>query len=171
MNKEFTNHSPPDWASYWMKMAYLVAERSKDPRTKIGTLLVKDNTLISTGYNGFPRGVRDLPERYNDRDLKYKLVAHSEANSVTTAARIGISTAGSTCYTFGIPCHECCKVLIQGGIKEIVCHRQWPDMTHSIWLESIKISNILLVEACIEIKWLDKVLGCHGYLDGKVINV
>lgn len=168
---EFQDYSPPDWDSYFMKQAYLVAERSKDNRTKIGTLLVRDNNVISTGYNNFARKVRDLPERYNDRETKYKFVVHSEANSVLTAARIGVSTLNSTCYTFGVPCHECAKTLIQGGIKEIVLHRQWPNMLHSIWVESTKISMTMFKETGITIRFLDKKLGVRGYLDGKIIEV
>lgn len=166
-----SDYIPPDWDSYWMKMAYLVSERSKDCRTKIGTVLVRNNNLISSGYNNFPRKVKDLPERYQNRETKYKFVAHSEANSVTTAARLGVSTLDSTCYTFGIPCNECAKILIQGGIKEIVCHKQWPNMTHSIWEESIQISQIMFKETGINIRWLDNALGLKGYLDGQIINV
>lgn len=165
------NQERLSWDEYFMTISYLVANRSKDCRTKIGTVLVKDNNIISTGYNNFPRMVKDLPERYEDRETKYKFVSHSESNSITTAARLGISTLGSTCYTFGIPCSECAKTLIQGGVSEIVLHQNWPDMTHSIWLESVKISKIMFEEAGVKIRWLDKVLGVKGYLDGKVIEV
>lgn len=168
---DFDNYTPPDWDSYWMDLAYKVAHRSKDPRTKIGTLLIRQNSIISTGYNGFPRHVVDSKDRYENRNEKYKFVAHSEANSVFTAARLGISTDNSICYTMGIPCHECMKALIQGGIKEIVCHKQWPDMTHSVWLESVNYSKIMALESGINIRFLDKVLGCDGYLDGKIIKV
>ncbi len=65
-----------------MRTVYLVAQKSKDPRTKIGSVLVKDNIIISTGFNGFPIGVLDKQERYLNREQKLRYVSHSESNSV-----------------------------------------------------------------------------------------
>ena len=155
-----------------MKMAYLTAENSKDPRTRIGTVLVKNNSVIATGFNGFPRRVLDLPERYNEKETKYNFVAHSEFNSILSSARAGISTLDSTLYTFGVPCCECSKAIIQGGVSEVICHFQWPNLTHSEkWVKSIEISKIMFKEAGIPIRWLDKVLGVKGFLDGEMIDV
>ena len=169
---EFKNYTPPTFDVICMKQVYLAAERSKDPRTKIGAVLVKEKNIIGTGYNGFARNVLDLPERYNDKETKYSFVVHAEDNAVLTCSRLGISTLGSVLYTNGIPCRECTKSVIQGGIKEIVVHRHWPNLTHSTnWIESIRISRVMLKEAGIKIRWLKEKLDMKGYLDGKIINV
>jgi len=167
----FENYTPPTFDVTCMKQVYLAAERSKDPRTKIGAVLVKDKNVIGTGYNGFARKVLDLPDRYTDRELKYKFVVHAEANSVLTCARLGISTMNSVLYTNGIPCNECMKSIIQGGIIEIIIHKQWPEMSSEKWIEAVKISKIMLEETGVKIRELDSILGMIGYLDGKIINV
>ncbi len=166
----FENYTPPSFDVWCMKQVYLTAERSKDPSTKIGAVLVKDKNIIGSGYNGFARKVLDLHERYNDRETKYKFVVHAEANSILTCARLGISTIDSVLYTNGISCHECSKSIIQGGIKEIVVHSRWP-MNHAKWEESIKISEIMLKEAEVKIRYLDDILGLTGYLNGQKISV
>lgn len=169
---DFNNYTPPDWDSWFMEHVYLAAKKSRDPKTKIGAVLVKDNKIISTGFNGFCIGVRDLSERYNCRETKHSFVAHAESNSILSAARFGISTLGSILYSQGVVCHECCKSIIQGGVKELVVHKQWPNLVHNEnWVKSIEISKIMLEEAGVKIRWLDKVLGVKGYLDGKIINV
>lgn len=169
--KDFSNYATPTWDVWFMKQAYLVAEKSKDPSTKIGTVIVKDNHIISSGFNGFPIGVKDLPERYSNRELKYKFVVHSEANAVLSAARFGISTSGTTIYTQAIPCHDCSKSLIQGGIRKIVVHSGWPNMSHSKWKESMEISGIMLTESGVEIRYLEDTLNVLAYLNGKTYSV
>jgi dCMP deaminase len=155
--ENFSNYIPPDWDSWFMKHAYLAAEKSKDPRTKIGSVIVKDHHIISTGYNGFPIGVNDSLERYENRETKYAMVVHSEDNAILSASRLGISVCGGTLYTQGMPCNECSKSVIQAGIKEIVIHKQWPTMIKK-WTDSCKISEIMLSEANINIRILDKFL-------------
>lgn len=169
--KEFKNYTPPSFDIWCMKMVYLVAEKSKDVRTKIGAVLVKERNIISTGYNGFPMGVNDDIDRYENRETKYKFVVHAEHNSVLFCARFGISSLNSILYTNGLPCNSCMKSIIQGGIKEIVVHKQWPDMTHSDWVESSRISKIMMDESNIKLRVLDATLGINAYLDGKIIEV
>jgi len=169
--KELIDYTPPSWDVWFMKQAYLVAEKSKDPSTKIGSVIVKDNHIISSGFNGFPIGVNDTQERYNDREAKYKFVVHSEANAVLSAARFGTATIGTTLYTQALPCHDCAKCIIQGGIRNIVVHKKWPQMSHSNWVESMKISGIMLHESGVEIKYLDEYLNVLAYLNGKVHQV
>lgn len=168
---DFTDYTPPEWDVWFMKQVYLVAEKSKDPSTKIGAVLVRDRHIISSGYNGFPRKVRDKKGRYAKREIKYNLVVHAEDNSVLAAARFGISTLGTTLYTQGIPCCECAKSVIQGGIKEIVVHKQWRDMCHSKWAESCKISSVMFKECGIPVIFLNAELGMKGYRNGKVFTV
>jgi len=89
---EFKDYTPPNFDELFMRMVYLTATKSKDPSSKIGAVIVKDDRVISTGYNGFPIGVSDSQERYLNRETKYKFVVHAEHNSILTAARFGIST-------------------------------------------------------------------------------
>ena len=170
MEEEFYNYIPPSWDVWFMKQVYLAAEKSKDPSTKIGAVLVRDNHVISSGYNGFPRKVRDKKRRSLKREIKYEFVVHAEDNAVLAAALFGISTLGTTLYTQGIPCCECAKSVIQGGVKEIVVHKQW-SMGHSRWKESCKISSIMFKEAGIPIRYLDAILLMDAYRNGKRFRV
>ncbi len=155
-----------------MRHVYLVASKSKDPRTKIGAVLVRDNTVISEGYNGFPRYVLDLEERYLLRELKSNYVIHAENNSILNCARNGISTLGTTLYTQGTPCKECAKSIIQAGIKTYVIHSKWPNLTYSSeWTKSIIIANQMFKEAGINEVYIDSILNLTGFLDGKIINI
>ena len=159
-----------NWDEYFFRHVYLAASKSRDPRTKIGAILVKDGIIISEGYNGFCRGVKDLPERYLDKETKYRFTCHAEANSVLNACRHSICTMNSICCTNGIPCCECSKVLIQAGILEIVVHKQWPEMNQK-WQESIKTSKIMFKEAGIKIRVFDKQLNLQGLNNGEVVAV
>lgn len=170
-SSEFVNYQTPSWDEWFMRQVYLVASKSRDPSTKIGAILVRDNHVISSGFNGFPIGVKDSSERYDDRSVKYNFVVHAEDNAVLTAARFGISVKDTTLYTNGIPCCECSKSIIQGGVKEIVIHKQWPDMTHSNWVESIKVSKIMFGEANINLRVFNKPLNISAFFDGNIISV
>jgi dCMP deaminase len=162
----------PSWDAMFMRMVYLVETKSKDPRTRIGSVLVRDNRVIATGYNGFGVGVADWPERYNDRETKYSFICHAEFNGVLQCARMGISSLNTTLYTPGFPCSECCKAIVQGGISEIVLHKQWPNLVYSEkWVKSFEISKQMTTEAGIKVRVFDGVLGMQGVLDGKVINI
>ncbi|MFA5234033.1 MAG: dCMP deaminase family protein [Sulfurimonas sp.] len=162
----------PDKRETFMRAVYLHASSSKDPRTKIGAVLVKDDNIISTGFNGFPRKVKDYEDRYNDKEIKYSFIVHGEQNAVLTAARLGINTYGSTLYSNGIPCCSCMKAIIQAGCCKVVVHKQWPNLTYSPkWVEATRISEIMMNEAGIELEWFDKILNINGFLDGKEIAV
>ena len=90
-------------------MAKLISTWSKDPSTQVGTIAVRNRTVIAQGYNGFPRNIND-DERYNNRKIKYKYIVHSEMNAIFNAAENGVSLRDSTIYTVGLPvCHDCAK--------------------------------------------------------------
>jgi len=109
-----------NWDEYFMKQAELVASKSKDTSTKVGSVIVRHNNAFSTGYNGFPRGCNDdIPERH-ERPAKYDWVVHSELNAIINAAREGFRTEGSTMYVTLHPCNECAKAIVQAGIKEVI---------------------------------------------------
>lgn len=165
----------PSWDELFMRHVYLIASKSKDERTKIGSILVRERHVISEGYNGLPVGVCDhVPER-NQRPEKYFWFEHAERNSIFVCARYGHPTKGATMYTQGVPCSDCTRAAIQAGISEIVVHKQWQEFEHKFywekWLESGKRSNIMLQEAGIPVRIYDGVLGMKGVLDGKVIDI
>lgn len=160
------------WDEVFMRAVYNISWKSKDPKTKIGAILVRDNIPVVQCFNGFPRKIKDLQERYNDRDLKRRMVAHAEANTIFVSARLGKNTDDTICYTQGIPCANCSIALIQGGISEIVVHSIWPNLNHSKeWVESIDLSKSMLQEAGVKIRFFDKILGLEGMLDGQIIKV
>jgi dCMP deaminase len=163
--KEIT--SSISWNAFFMKHVYLVASKSKDPRTKIGAVLVKDGIIISEGYNGFARGVKDYEERYINRKLKLKFVVHAECNAILNAVRHGINTSNSICYTQTYPCCDCSKTLIQAGIQEIVIHKPWK--MSPTWEESSKIGREMFFEAGISIKTIDDFLDVVAYADGSTV--
>ena len=136
------------WDSRWIEMAGIVSTWSKDPSTQIGAIAVKDKRLISTGYNGFPRGIQDLDDRWNNREEKYKYVVHAEMNCIYNAAANGVSLKGSTVYVHGLPtCSECAKGLIQVGVKRVMAFSQdTPDR----WNKSDTLTEQLFEEAGIE---------------------
>ena len=112
-----------NWDDYFMGVALLAAERSKDPSTQVGACIVDANkTILSTGYNGFPKGCADEEYPWNrDEALgetKYPYVVHAELNAILNSQ--GKSLNGATIYVGLFPCNECTKAIIQSGIKEVV---------------------------------------------------
>jgi dCMP deaminase len=108
------------WDDFFLSMAGLHAARSKDPTTQVGCVIVgPDKEVRSTGYNGLPRGVEDLPERM-ERPGKYLWTSHAEENAVAQAARVGVSLKGCTAYVTHVPCARCARSLIQAGVTRIV---------------------------------------------------
>jgi len=167
----------PSWDETFMHDVYWWARRSKDPRTKIGAVLVLpgDKDPISHGYNGFAREVDDnVPERW-ERPEKYEWVTHAEENSVLNCSRKGQSSKGAVMFTQGVPCSRCTDAVIQGGIVEIVVHKQWQEYEKKFnwdkWIDSAKRSEQKLKEAGIKVRVFDGVLRMQGVLDGKVINI
>ena len=111
------------WDEYFMGVALLAAQRSKDPSTQVGACIVSDtNRILSTGYNGFPQGCSDDDFPWNrDESLgetKYNFVVHAELNAILNAG--GKSLVGSRIFVSLFPCHECAKAIIQAGVKEVV---------------------------------------------------
>ncbi len=142
-----------DKREIFMRAVYDWATQSKDPRTKIGAVIVSGDVPISSGFNNFPRKVKDLKSRYEDRETKYKFIVHAEHNAILNAARLGHKTEGATLYTQGIPCKECMKAIINAGIKKVICHSLWPNLYYSqTWVDSVSISKIMMEEAGVKLK-------------------
>ena len=111
------------WDEYFMGVAMLAARRSKDPNTQVGACIVsKDNIIISTGYNGMPKGCSDDEFPWdrsgeNEAQTKYPYVVHAELNAILNAS--GRDLRGSRIYVALFPCNECAKAIIQSGVKEV----------------------------------------------------
>jgi dCMP deaminase len=114
-----------NWKDYFRKLVHVVKLKSKDKNTQIGAIIVgKDNEIVSTGYNSFPRGICDKRDDRQERPEKYYWFSHAETNSIINAARIGVSTKGATMYmSCDIPCADCTKNIINAGIVHIVCEK------------------------------------------------
>ncbi len=111
------------WDEYFMGVALLAAQRSKDPSTQVGACIVdSNNRILSTGYNGFPQGCSDEEFPWNrdeaEGETKYPFVVHAELNAVLNAQ--GKSLIGAKLYVGLFPCNECAKAIIQSGIREVV---------------------------------------------------
>lgn len=109
------------WDEYFMGVALLASQRSKDPNTQVGACIVDSNNIIlSTGYNGFPYGCSDDEYTWEreGEDTKYKYVVHAELNAILNAQ--GRSLKGARIYVDLFPCNECAKAIIQSGIKEVI---------------------------------------------------
>lgn len=108
------------WDQRFIELAKHIAGWSKDPSTKVGCVVVgPDREIVTTGYNGFPRGVDDDPKRM-ERPAKYLWTSHAEENAVAHAARIGVSLKGCTAFVTHCPCSRCARGLIQAGVKRVV---------------------------------------------------
>jgi dCMP deaminase len=132
------------WYHRFLDMAKHVSKWSKDPSTKCGAIIVdKYGTVISTGYNGFPRGVEDSENRYLDREYKYDHVVHAEINAIIQART---SISGYTVFVWPmLPCIRCATVLVQSDIKEVVSVKLRADLVDR-WGASIDKSKNLFRE-------------------------
>ena len=142
------------WTRRYLDIAKEVGTWSKDPSKQIGAVAVGDKgQILSQGYNGFPRGVKDTDDRYNVREEKYKYVVHGEMNCIYNACNSGVSLNGATLYVTGLPvCSECAKGIIQVGIKKVVM--EYPKDIPPIWEQSVQLTKQMFLEA-------DVLCMCH----------
>lgn len=119
----------PDWDTYFMSIAQVVATRANCSRRKVAAVIVSDNRIISTGYNGTPRGIKNCFEGGCPRcssnaasgtALDECICVHAEQNAICQAAYYGIRLAGATIYVTLTPCLTCAKMIINAGIREVV---------------------------------------------------
>lgn len=117
------------WEEYWMEVAVTASRKSKDPRCRVGAVIVKENASVSMGFNGFARQVFDNPALLADPEEKLKLICHAEQNAIHNAARLGVALQGTTIYVTKFPCLACCNAIIQAGITGIYTHdsKFWDD--------------------------------------------
>lgn len=144
------------WDKHFLGLALAHSRMSKDPSTQVGAVIVgPSREILSAGFNGFPRGVEDTPERLQDREMKLRLVVHAEMNAILAAARHGTRLYGCSLYLAatddsgmvwgGPPCTRCTVELIQAGIFEVVSYPQ--KAVPSRWHEDLALSRSLLDEA------------------------
>ncbi len=145
----------PDWDQYFAAITVQVATRSTCLRRKVGAIVVKEKRILTTGYNGAPKGVKNCLDR--GKCLREELGIpsgqrheicrgiHAEQNAIIQAAYHGVSINGSVIYSTTQPCVQCAKMIINSGIKKIYCFESYPD----------ELSLELLKEADVEIIRLD----------------
>lgn len=142
------------WDTYFMGVASLSAMRSKDPSTQVGACIVnRKNHIIGIGYNGLPNGLNDDAYPWDkDGDFlntKYPYVVHAEPNAILNSTS---SLEKATLYVTLFPCHECAKLIIQSGIKELVYAS---DKYQEV--DSFKASKRMLKDAGLSIRQIDPV--------------
>lgn len=140
------------WDLRFLSLAKEVATWSKDPSTKVGCVIVDEDTnrIMGVGFNGFPRGMCDHSELYEDRDTKYARTIHAEANAVLNSQR----TEDCTAYVTHPPCTGCALVLIQSGISRVVAAKPSDDLL-SRWSDSIEKAQGFFNEVEVEFELID----------------
>jgi dCMP deaminase len=138
------------WDMYFMDIARRTAQQSKDPSTQVGAVIVSPRRrIVSTGFNGFAAGVRDLKERLETREIKYKMVIHAELNAIL-AARADLED--HILYCTHQPCAHCASVIIQSGIKKVVAPPASEEL-HSRWAADFALTEELFFEANVRCRW------------------
>lgn len=141
------------WLRRGLDVARLVATWSKDPSTQVGAVLMDSNhRILSTGFNGFPRGVGDHPERYADRAIKYPMVVHAEANALIAALGAG-GAAWSTLIITTAPCARCVGLAIQAGVSVVAYPAPTGDerVDREPWKSEAELARTMLEEAGIKV--------------------
>jgi len=143
------------WNQYFMEIASIVASRSDCVSRGVGAIIVKGNSIIATGYNGSPKGIRNcskggcarckaklLGKIPSGEQLDKCICAHAEENAIAQAASNGIATDNTTLYCTHLPCVQCTKLLIQAGIHSIVYKEDYGDKLSKKYLKEAKISTL-----------------------------
>jgi len=130
------------WDQYFMSIAILISSRSPSPRLKVGSVIVKDNRLVSAGYNGFLSGAPHVSIVVNNHEQN---TIHSEQNAICDAAKRGVSISGATLYVSHYPCLQCTKCIIAAGIKNIKYYNDYnndPLVKDLFEMANIEISKL-----------------------------
>jgi dCMP deaminase len=119
-----------DWDDYFIGIAEAVSKKSKDPSCPVGAIIVSsDRLVVSTGFNGMARGLKDDRQTLSDKSKKLDWVVHAEHNAILNAARYGVSTQGCSLYVNKFPCFACMMVIVQAGIVRLYTsdHEYWKN--------------------------------------------
>lgn len=146
MRRKNKGYKRPDWDVYFLELAHLVSKRSTCLRRKVGAVVVKDKHILSTGYNGAPKGITHcevlgcLREKLKvPSGQRHELCRglHAEQNAIIQAALYGVSLDRATLYCSNLPCSICAKMIINAGIKDIISAKGYPDkMTEEFFKEA-----------------------------------
>lgn len=139
------------WDQRFLDLAHFVKMWSKDPSTKVGAVIAKDNRIVSLGFNGFPHGTDDNEAIYADRERKYKRVLHAERNAMIFAKR---DLTDCTIYCTQPPCSQCTAHIIQEGISRVVCTVSEDFMSR--WADDIAESAAMFREAGVVLEVYDE---------------
>jgi dCMP deaminase len=141
------------WDQRFMDLAAHVSTWSKDPSTKVGSVIVRlDRTVVSLGYNGFPRSVDDDLKRYMDRSAKYLFVVHAEINALLSSHE---GLMGYTLYSYPMmPCAQCAAAIIQAGIGRVVYHIPADKKLSERWAAEQRVSTQMFLEAGVALDFL-----------------
>lgn len=138
-----------------LDLAQEVSSLSKDPSTKVGCVLVgKNNNIISTGFNKFPKGVDYTKERLDVKQEKYRFVIHAEESALLNALKQGSQVKGATAYVTHSPCNHCQALMAEAGVETVVTNKGsdfWKDRNPDAYRVSEEIrneSNIKYIEVC-----------------------
>ena len=143
----------PDRDRWLMTIAHLVAARGTCPRAKVGALLVKERRIISTGYNGSAPGEShclDVGCHLNEAGY-CETTIHAEVNCLAQAARLGISTWGTTLYSTYSPCLPCAKLLLSAGVITLVYHHKYHDLSGLVYMFSSSQCDPLEIGSLLEL--------------------
>ncbi len=141
----------PSVDEYFMEIARVVAKRSTCLRNKVGALVVRDKRILSTGYNGAPRGLEHClevgclrDERNIESGTRHEIcrAVHAEQNAVIQCALHGVSTEGATLYCTHQPCILCTKMMINAGIGRVVFREDYPDDESLSYLRKAKVKVV-----------------------------
>ncbi len=156
----------PGWDEYFMEIAEVTKKRSTCKRRHVGAVIVKDNRILATGYNGVPSGIEHCGKRGCLREElgvpsgeRHELCRgiHAEQNAIVQAAYLGVSIDDSTLYCTNQPCILCAKMLINAGVKRIVIKEGYPDV----------YAEQMLQEAGIKMELIDEISGSGADDEGE----
>ncbi len=160
------NIERPSWDKYFLNITKEISKRATCLRGKIGVAIVKDKRIISTGYNGSPKGlphctevgckIRKTIDEEGQEETRCLRTVHGEQNAIAQAALHGVSTEGATLYGTYKPCSICMKLIINAGITKVVCEKNYHD---NITEELAKDANVELIILEPEKDSLDTVKG------------
>lgn len=143
------------WDEFFIGLVFFISMKSKDRSTKVGAVIVKnsDNTIVSLGYNGFPRGVDDETDARHERPTKYFFAEHAERNAIYNTSE---NLENCRIYVNLLPCADCARGIIQKGIKEIIVHKGFTEAVNSgTYDESHKASMEMFKEAGVKVRWYE----------------
>lgn len=126
-----------DWNEYFMSLAYLISSRSPSEKIKVGAVIIKENRIVTCGYNGYPSGAPHISIHRDGHEVN---TIHAEQNAISDAAKRGVSLEGSTLYVTHYPCINCTKNIISCGIKQIIYDQDYRN--DPVVAELLKLTNI-----------------------------